>query len=61
MHPRSLLTTDRQLLLKESAAQPLEWKGAKLKLWGQLHHARTAASGAALALILYKVFSSERD
>ncbi len=57
-----MMPLNRQLLLKESGAQPREWKGAKLKLWSQLHHARTAASAAALGLILYQVFSSgERD
>jgi hypothetical protein len=58
---RFMMPLNKQLLLKDAAAQPREWKGAKLRLWGTLHHARTAASCAALGLIVYQVFSSERD
>jgi hypothetical protein len=54
-----MMPLNKQLLLKEAASQPREWKRAKLSLWGSLHHARTAASLAAMGLIVYKVFAKE--
>lgn len=56
---RFMMPLNRQLLLKDSASQPREWKRAKLSLWGNLHAARTAAGAAALGLIIYKVFSKD--
>ncbi len=40
--------------------QPREWKTTKMRLWGHLHHARTAASVAAAGLILYNIFGPDR-
>ena len=51
-----LMPLNRQLLLKDANAQSGEWKSAKVRLWGHLHHARTAASVAAFGLMLYQVF-----
>jgi hypothetical protein len=56
-----MMPLNKQLLLKNAATQPREWKRAKLALWGTLHHGRTAASAAALGLIVYKVFAKSRE
>jgi uncharacterized membrane protein len=56
-----MMPLNKQLLLKDAASQPREWKRAKLALWGTLHHGRTAASAAALGLIVYKVFAKSRE
>lgn len=54
-----LMPLNRQMLLKDASAQASEWKAAKVRLWGHLHHARTAASVAAFGLMLYQVFRAE--
>jgi|APGre2960657444_1045066.scaffolds.fasta_scaffold01396_6 uncharacterized membrane protein len=57
---RAMMPLNRQLMLKDANSQPGEWKRAKLRLWGKLHHARTAASLAAFGLVLYQVLGPER-
>ena len=55
---RLMMPLNRQLLLPEASQQGRDWKRAKLSLWGGLHSARTAASCAALGLLVYKVFAT---
>ena len=54
-----MMPLNKQLLLAESNAQPRAWKGAKLALWSKLHHARTAASCAALGFVVYKLVAKD--
>jgi len=56
-----LMPLNRQLLLHDAQKQPREWKSAKISLWGHLHHARTAASIAALGVVLYQVFGTRNS
>jgi len=56
-----LMPLNRQLLLHYAQKQPREWKIAKISLWGHLHNARTAASIAALGVVLYQVFGTRNS